>query len=430
MRTGDAGDARSAARRVRRPAPRLAPARPAGHASRWTASTRPRRGADQRPRPPQRRRTSSCASCGRPTSGNPFFIEEMLRDGELSAGARGAAARLPAAVTEAIQGRLRRLHPDTVTLLTRAAVCGREFRLDVLGEALGAPASRLVGPLEDAMARGPRARAGDRPLHVPPRAGARDAVRRHRLQEHARAAASRGRRGARAARRRRRPRLRARAALLRRPPRRRRRAGGALRRGGGAGGGERRRLRGGGGPRDAACARRSPCSGRRGWRTASACSTRSATASGRSAITGPRRRRSCTWPRSPAVTATPSSWPTPRSASAGAGTTPSTSTRRSSGCSRRRSRRFRPGTGRCASSCWRGSPRRAGRPTTRARPRSTATRSTWPSASATTTRSSTPWPAAMPRCCRMPTRPSGSRSASGGWRWRARAATASRSPWR
>ena len=87
------------------------------------------------------------------TSGNPFFIEEMLRDGELSAGAP-AGRRLPAAVTEAIQGRLRRLHPDTVTLLTRAAVCGREFRLDVLGEALGAPASRLVGPLEDAMAAG------------------------------------------------------------------------------------------------------------------------------------------------------------------------------------------------------------------------------------------------------------------------------------
>jgi len=150
-RTGDAGiadpllDACEDLRRDTRRPGRLATVALGGLDESETAalvSARGRRGADR----------AFVRELRETTAGNPFFIEEMLRDGE--AGGAGGGRRLPAAVTEAIQGRLRRLHPDTVALLTRAAVCGREFRLDVLGEALGAPASRLVGPLEEAMAAG------------------------------------------------------------------------------------------------------------------------------------------------------------------------------------------------------------------------------------------------------------------------------------
>jgi hypothetical protein len=90
------------------------------------------------------------------TAGNPFFIEETLRhlrDAELSTRSLSALG-VPEGAKEVIQRRLARLRPEALELLRTAAVCGREFRLDVLTELLDAPAARLVGPLEDAMSAG------------------------------------------------------------------------------------------------------------------------------------------------------------------------------------------------------------------------------------------------------------------------------------
>jgi hypothetical protein len=61
---------------------------------------------------------------------------------------------VPEGAKEVIEQRLARLRPEALELLKTAAVCGREFRLDVLTELLDAPAARLVGPLEDAMSAG------------------------------------------------------------------------------------------------------------------------------------------------------------------------------------------------------------------------------------------------------------------------------------
>ena len=90
------------------------------------------------------------------TSGNPFFIEETLRDlrdQDLSARSLSSLG-VPEGAKEVIARRLARLRPEAVELLKTASVCGRTFRLDVLTELLEAPAARLVGPLEEAMSAG------------------------------------------------------------------------------------------------------------------------------------------------------------------------------------------------------------------------------------------------------------------------------------
>ncbi len=75
------------------------------------------------------------------TAGHPFFIEQVLRrlrDDDLSTGARAAKALhdldVPEEVQEFIEYRLESFHQDTAELLKQAAVCGLEFRLDVLTE--------------------------------------------------------------------------------------------------------------------------------------------------------------------------------------------------------------------------------------------------------------------------------------------------------
>ena len=95
------------------------------------------------------------------TDGNPFFIEEAmraLRDVDLSNAADAAAALravgVPAGAKEVIQRRLARLSPEAVELLTRASVCGREFRLNVVAEVMGLPVMRLLDPLDEVMAAG------------------------------------------------------------------------------------------------------------------------------------------------------------------------------------------------------------------------------------------------------------------------------------
>ena len=95
------------------------------------------------------------------TAGNPFFIEQILRglhDSDLSASQPAAAALrslgVPREVEEFIEYRLAAFSGDTVELLKQAAVCGPEFRLDVLAEFRGARAESLIERLSAPIAAG------------------------------------------------------------------------------------------------------------------------------------------------------------------------------------------------------------------------------------------------------------------------------------
>jgi hypothetical protein len=61
---------------------------------------------------------------------------------------------VPEGARGVIQRRLAQLTPEAVELLTRASVCGREFRLTVAAELVGKPVARLLGPLDEAVASG------------------------------------------------------------------------------------------------------------------------------------------------------------------------------------------------------------------------------------------------------------------------------------
>ena len=63
------------------------------------------------------------------TEGNPFFVEEVLRE---SAGDLDALARIPESVKDLLLRRMRPLDDDCKRLLTFAAATGHEFTLDVL----------------------------------------------------------------------------------------------------------------------------------------------------------------------------------------------------------------------------------------------------------------------------------------------------------
>ncbi len=90
------------------------------------------------------------------TSGNPFFIEEMLSELGDSGRSSGSLASLgvPRGAQEVIRRRLARLSPEAAALLADASVCGHEFRLDVLTELLGVPAGQLKDPLKETLAAG------------------------------------------------------------------------------------------------------------------------------------------------------------------------------------------------------------------------------------------------------------------------------------
>lgn len=95
------------------------------------------------------------------TAGHPLFIEQVLRGlshADLSTGARAAKALrdlgVPKEVEEFIEYRLASFHPDTEELLKQAAVCGPEFRLDVLAELRAAPVETVIDLLGDPIAAG------------------------------------------------------------------------------------------------------------------------------------------------------------------------------------------------------------------------------------------------------------------------------------
>ncbi|MDP8942519.1 MAG: AAA family ATPase [Actinomycetota bacterium] len=97
------------------------------------------------------------------TGGNPFFVEEMLRNVVASAG-EGDAERLgedhlermgvPEGVEETINRRLGRLSERTGEILAAAAALGRDFRIDALEAFLDERGDRAIDALEEAVADG------------------------------------------------------------------------------------------------------------------------------------------------------------------------------------------------------------------------------------------------------------------------------------
>jgi class 3 adenylate cyclase/tetratricopeptide (TPR) repeat protein len=84
------------------------------------------------------------------TQGNPFFVEELLRD--VSAGEDLTEIGIPQSVKDLLLRRLRRLDEDCKTVLTIAAVSGREFTLDELTPVVDLSADQVAETLERAIA--------------------------------------------------------------------------------------------------------------------------------------------------------------------------------------------------------------------------------------------------------------------------------------
>ena len=98
----------------------------------------------------------------RQTEGNPLFVQEVLRylveEGMLAHGHEGSERqtppemRIPEGLTDVIGKRLSRLSTEANSVLSIAAVLGREFRLDVLETVAGLSEDDLFAALEEAQA--------------------------------------------------------------------------------------------------------------------------------------------------------------------------------------------------------------------------------------------------------------------------------------
>lgn len=89
------------------------------------------------------------------TEGNPFFVEEVLRE-LADAGWEGDPARadIPQGVREAVSRRLSRLSPAANEALTVASVVGRDFSTVVVAEVLGISADKVTEAMESALVAG------------------------------------------------------------------------------------------------------------------------------------------------------------------------------------------------------------------------------------------------------------------------------------
>ena len=85
----------------------------------------------------------------RQTSGNPFFVRELIR---LEADVATTDARLPQGVREVVRRRLDPLSRACGKLLAAAAVAGPEFDPELIGLVAGEPSRRVTALLEEARA--------------------------------------------------------------------------------------------------------------------------------------------------------------------------------------------------------------------------------------------------------------------------------------
>jgi DNA-binding SARP family transcriptional activator/tetratricopeptide (TPR) repeat protein len=81
------------------------------------------------------------------TAGNPFFIEELVREG---GDLRPEQLAVPRSVQDLLTRRLRGMAPADLRLLETAAVIGTDFRLEILSSATGCPDAELVDALDAA----------------------------------------------------------------------------------------------------------------------------------------------------------------------------------------------------------------------------------------------------------------------------------------
>jgi DNA-binding SARP family transcriptional activator len=95
------------------------------------------------------------------TEGNPFFIQEVLRDLAESGGADATVSErdlaelaVPEGVQEVIVRRLARLSGATLSALEAAAVVGTEFDLTILAAALRTPGEALLDAVEEGVRAG------------------------------------------------------------------------------------------------------------------------------------------------------------------------------------------------------------------------------------------------------------------------------------
>ena len=86
------------------------------------------------------------------TQGNPFFVEELLREVTAEADFTEALTRFPDTVKDLLVRRLRRLDDGCKRVLTIASVTGREFALDVIQTVTRATAEEVADSLEQAIA--------------------------------------------------------------------------------------------------------------------------------------------------------------------------------------------------------------------------------------------------------------------------------------
>ncbi len=86
------------------------------------------------------------------TQGNPFFVEELLRDLAAEADFTEALTRIPDTVKDLLVRRLRRLDDGCKRVLTIASVTGREFALDLIRTVTRATAEEVADRLEQAIA--------------------------------------------------------------------------------------------------------------------------------------------------------------------------------------------------------------------------------------------------------------------------------------
>lgn len=97
------------------------------------------------------------------TSGNPFFLGEVLRhlaetgalverDGRWTSDLTPEEAGIPEGIREVVGRRLSRLGPDVEQVLRSAAVIGYEFDVDLLADVVGRDADSVLDALDTAIA--------------------------------------------------------------------------------------------------------------------------------------------------------------------------------------------------------------------------------------------------------------------------------------
>jgi class 3 adenylate cyclase/tetratricopeptide (TPR) repeat protein len=86
------------------------------------------------------------------TQGNPFFVEELLREVAAEADFTEALTRIPDTVKDLLVRRLRRLDDGCQRVLTIAAATGREFALDIIHTVTRTTAEEVTDSLEQALA--------------------------------------------------------------------------------------------------------------------------------------------------------------------------------------------------------------------------------------------------------------------------------------